>query len=155
MKKKKKIISSPARTKFKKLQKGRIECVEWKKTSTNLYYGIYGIKALKSCRIDCKQLEAARRIISRDLRKYEFLWIRVIPDISVTSKPKEVRMGKGKGSVDHWIARVKSGQTLFELTHMLPQRAYTLLMLAAKKLPTPCVFIFYGGKNLFYKKTWA
>jgi ribosomal protein L16/L10AE len=73
MRKKKKSINLPVRTKFKKLQKGHLQSVEWKKTSVNLYYGVYGIKVLKSCKIDSKQLEAARRIISRGLRKHEFL----------------------------------------------------------------------------------
>jgi large subunit ribosomal protein L16 len=147
--KKKNSITRPHKTKFKKVHKGKISFIEWKKTATNLYYGLYGLKVLKSCRIDIRQLEAARRLISRPLRKYEFLWIRVTPDIPVTAKPNEVRMGKGKGAVDYWIARIKAGQTLFELTCMLPKKAYIILMSAAKKLPVPCVFI--SSK----KKYWA
>jgi len=146
MKKKKQSIILPKLTKFKKLQKGRLKPIERKKTTTNLYYGVYGLKVLKSSRIPSKQLEAARRQISRALRKHEFLWIRVIPDIPITKKPNEIRMGKGKGAVDHWVARVKAGQTIFELTCMLPKKAYLLLLSAAKKLAVPCVFISHQSK---------
>jgi len=139
--KKKIIIIKPKRTKFKKLQKGYLKMVEWKKSATRLYYGIYGIKLLKPCRLNIKQLEATRRLISRHLTKYEFLWIRSATDIPVTSKPNEVRMGKGKGNIDYWVARFKAGHVLFELTSMLPKKAYSLLIAAAKKLPVPCVFI--------------
>jgi large subunit ribosomal protein L16 len=148
MKKKKKSIRIPTRTKFKKLQKGRLQSTERKKTATSLYYGLYGIKILKYSRIDSKQLEAARRLISRDLRKHELLWIRVLPDIPVTAKPNEIRMGKGKGAVKYWVARLKSGQTLFELSCMLPKKAYKLLMSAAKKLPVPCAFVFNRKKSI-------
>jgi len=146
MKKKKQSIILPKLTKFKKLQKGRLKPIERKKTTTSLYYGVYGLKVLKSSRIPSKQLEAARRQISRALRKHEFLWIRVIPDIPITKKPNEIRMGKGKGAVDHWVARVKAGQTIFELTCMLQKKAYILLLSAAKKLGVPCVFISHQNK---------
>jgi len=154
-KEKKKSIRIPIRTKFKKLQKGRLQAIERKKTATSLYYGIYGLKILKYSRIDSRQLEAARRLISRDLRKHEFLWIRVLPDIPVTAKPNEIRMGKGKGAVNYWIARLKSGQTLFELTCMLPKKAYKILMAAAKKLPVPCAFLYDKKKIISKKDVWA
>ena len=143
MKKKKKAITQPKRTKFKKLQKGHLKETEWKKSSTQLYYGVYGLKLLKPCRLDMKQLEAARRLISKHLTKYEYLWIRATTDIPVTAKPNEVRMGKGKGNIDYWVARLKAGHVLFELTAMLPKKAYSLLITAAKKLSVPCVFITY------------
>lgn len=146
MKKKKQNIILPKITKFKKLQKGHLQPIERKKTTTSLYYGVYGLKILKYSRLDSTQLEAARRQISRELRKHEFLWIRVIPDIPVTKKPNEIRMGKGKGAVDHWVARVKSGQTIFELTCMLPKKAHSLLLSAAKKLSVPCAFISHQKK---------
>ena len=141
MKKKKQKILLPKTTKFKKLQKGNLQSIERKKTTVNLYYGIYGLKVLKYSRLNSTQLEAARRQISRHLKKYEFLWIRIIPDIPVTKKPNEVRMGKGKGVVDHWVARVKAGQIVFELTSMLPKKAHTILLAAAKKLAVPCAII--------------
>ena len=153
MKRKKKMIIKPIRTKFKKLQKGFLKMMELKKSATLLYYGVYGIKLLKPCRLNIKQLEAARRLISRNLSKYEFLWIRGTTDIPVTAKPNEIRMGKGKGNIAYWVARFKSGHVLFELTSMLPKKAYTLLIAAAKKLPVPCVFITYR-KNIS-EKIWA
>jgi large subunit ribosomal protein L16 len=148
MKKKKKNILKPVRTKFKKLQKGCLKIIEWKKSATMLYYGVYGIKLLKPCRLNIKQLEAARRLISRHLTKYEFLWIRATTDIPVTAKPNEIRMGKGKGNVDYWVARFKAGHVLFELTSMLPKKAYSILIAAAKKLPVPCIFITYKKNSL-------
>ena len=146
IKKKKQSVKLPKLTKFKKLQKGRLKPIERRITTTGLYYGVYGLKVLKSSRIPSKQLEAARRQISRSLRRYEFLWIRIIPDIPVTKKPNEIRMGKGKGAVDHWVARVKAGHTIFELTCMMPKKAYLLLLSAAKKLVVPCVFISHHKK---------
>ena len=93
-------------------------------------------------RLNHIQLEAARRQVSRGLKKQELLWIRVVPDIPVTKKPNEVRMGKGKGSFDHWVARVKTGQIIFELTSLLPKKAHLLLKAAAKKLPVPCAIVW-------------
>jgi large subunit ribosomal protein L16 len=146
MKKKKRNIILPKITKFKKLQKGHLQPIEWKKTTSHVYYGIYGLKVLQYSRLKSTQLEAARRQISRGLRKQEFLWIRIIPDIPVTKKPNEIRMGKGKGAVDHWIGKVKAGQTIFELTCMLPKKAQTLLLSAAKKLAVPCAIILHQKK---------
>lgn len=137
----KKTILLPKITKFKKQQKGHLKQIERKKSASNLYYGIYGLKVLKYSRLDSRQLEAARKQISRNLKKQEKLWIRAVPDIPVTSKPKEIRMGKGKGAVDYWVIRVKSGQTLFELSYMLPKKAQIILLSAAKKLAVPCAFI--------------
>jgi large subunit ribosomal protein L16 len=146
MKKKRKNIILPKITKFKKLQKGHLHAIERKTTTTQLYYGIYGLKVLQANRLNSTQLEAARRQISRSLRRYEFLWIRVIPDIPVTKKPNEIRMGKGKGAVDYWVGKVKAGQTIFELTCMLPKKAQTLLLSAAKKLAVPCAIILHQEK---------
>ena len=141
-KKKNKNILLPKRTKFKRVKKGHLSSIERKLTATRLHYGTYGLKVLKASRLDSTQIEAARRQISRALGKYEFLWIRVIPDIPVTKKPQEIRMGKGKGAVDHWVTKVKAGQTIFELTQMLPQKAQIILLSAAKKLAVPCAIIF-------------
>ena len=92
---------SPKKTKFKKFRKSRIKNIETKKTAYTLYYGIYGLKVLKNCRFNAQQLEATRRMISRYIRKKEHLWIRAWPDLPVTAKPKEIRMGKGKGNVSY------------------------------------------------------
>ena len=144
--KKKQSIIIPKKTKFKKLQKGHLQPIERKNTTAHIYYGLYGLKILKYNRLDSIQLEAARRQISRELKKHEFLWIRVIPDISVTKKPNEIRMGKGKGTPDHWIIRAKAGQIIFELTCILPKKAQTLLLLAAKKLSVPCAVVLHLKK---------
>ena len=140
-KKKKKYLLLPKKTKFKKLHKGHLSSIERKGTATRLHYGLYGLKILKASRLESTQLEAARRQISRALGRHEFLWIRVIPDIPVTKKPQEIRMGKGKGAVDYWVARVRAGQTIFELTYMSSKKAYSLLLSAAKKLAVPCAII--------------
>jgi len=146
MKKKRQLTNSSQNSKFKKVQKGHLQPIERKKTTTNLYYGVYGLKVLQSNRLQSSQLEAAQRQIVRNLRKHEFLWVRVTPDISVTKKPNEIRMGKGKGAVDHWVARVKAGQTIFELTSMWPTKAHYLFLAAAKKLAVPCVIISHHKK---------
>ena len=142
----KKIISLPQKTKFKKQQKGHISHIERKKSATYLYYGVFGLKILKPSRLNRKQLEATRKQISRNLKKQEKLWIRALPDIPVTSKPKEIRMGKGKGAVEYWIIKVKAGQTLFELSSMGYKKAKTILLSAAKKLAVPCAFIAQNKK---------
>jgi len=138
MRKKKQNLVLPKKTKFKKLQKGYLQPIERKRSSTQPYHGIYGLKILMHSRLNNIQLEAARRQVSRGLKKQEFLWIRVIPDIVITKKPNEVRMGKGKGSFDHWVARVKAGQIIFEITSSLPKKAHLLLTAAAKK---NCLFL--------------
>jgi len=137
----KKIISLPQKIKFKKQQKGHISSIERKKSASYIYYGIFGLKVLKQSRLSRKQLEATRKQISRSLRKQEKLWIRALPDIPVTSKPKEIRMGKGKGAVDYWVIKIKAGQILFELSSVGYKKAKTLLLTAAKKLAVPCAFI--------------
>ena len=144
--KKKQSIVLPKKTKFKKLHKGHLPRLEKKATSSSVYYGLYGLKILTSARLESQQLEAARRQISRQLKKHEFLWIRAIPDIPVTKKPNEIRMGKGKGAVNHWVAWAKAGQTIFELTCFLSKKAQLLLMTAAKKLSVPCAILEHSKK---------
>ena len=142
----KKIIALPQNLKFKKQQKGHLKHFERKKSATYLYYGIFGLKLLKQCRLNRKQLEATRKQISRNLNKQEKLWIRALPDIPVTSKPKEIRMGKGKGAVAYWVIKVKAGQILFELSAMNSKKAKLILRAAAKKLSVPCAFVFNNKK---------
>lgn len=95
----KKLISPPKRTKFKKQQKGVLSPIEWSYTAANISFGVYGIQVLKSFRLNLKQLETTRRLISKHLRKSETVIFRVTPDIPVTKKPNEIRMGKGKGAL--------------------------------------------------------
>jgi large subunit ribosomal protein L16 len=103
----------PKRTKFRKQFKGRIHGTA--KGGTDLNFGGFGLKALEPNRVTAREIEAARRAITRFMKRQGRVWIRVFPDVPVTSKPTEVRMGKGKGSVDYWAARVKPGRIMFEI----------------------------------------
>ena len=124
---------SPKRTKFRKAHKGRIHGNS--KGGTSLNFGAYGLKAMAPERITARQIEAARRAITRHLRRTGRLWIRVFPDVPVSSKPAEVRMGKGKGSPEYWVARVKPGRIMFEIDGVPWDLAQQALTLAAAKLP--------------------
>ena len=104
---------SPKRTKFRKAHKGRIHGLA--KGGTQLNFGSYGLKAVTPERVTARQIEAARRAITRHLRRAGRVWIRIFPDVPVSSKPAEVRMGKGKGSPEFWVARVKPGRIMFEI----------------------------------------
>jgi len=123
----------PKRTKFRKQHKGRIHGEA--KGGTALAFGSYGLKAAQPERITARQIEAARRAMTRHMKRQGRIWIRVFPDVPVTSKPTEVRMGKGKGSVDFWAARVKPGRIMFELDGVADSVAREALRLAAMKLP--------------------
>ena len=124
---------SPKRTKFRKGHKGRIHGMA--KGGTSLNFGAYGLKATSPERITARQIEAARRAITRHLRRAGRLWIRVFPDVPVSSKPAEVRMGKGKGSPEYWVARVAPGRIMFELDGVSWEMAQEAFKLAAAKLP--------------------
>ena len=104
---------SPKRTKFRKAHKGRIHGLA--KGGTQLNFGSYGLKAVSPERVTARQIEAARRAITRHLRRTGRVWIRIFPDVPVSSKPAEVRMGKGKGTPEYWVARVKPGRIMFEI----------------------------------------
>ena len=134
----------PRRTKFRKVQKGRIKGVA--KGGTYLTFGAYGLKALQGERITARQIEAARRAITRHMKRAGKVWIRVFPDLPVTEKPTEVRMGKGKGSVEYWAARVKPGRILFEVDGVPREVAEEALRLAAAKLPIKCRFVARPGE---------
>lgn len=127
----------PKKTKFLKIQKGSIKTVDFKKTAKTLFNGFYALKVLKSCRLTVSQLEAARRKISRTIRKKEMLWLKVLPDTPITAKPNEIRMGKGKGTVSYWVFKLKAGKLLFELSNMPQIKAYYLLLMAKNLLPIP------------------
>ena len=129
----------PKRTKYRKQFKGRIHGVA--KGGTELAFGAYGLKALEPERITSRQIEAARRAITRHMKRAGRVWIRIFPDVPVTSKPTEVRMGKGKGSVDFWAARVKPGRIMFEIDGVPEDVAREALRLGAMKLPIKTRFI--------------
>ena len=130
---------SPKRTKFRKAHKGRIHGMS--KGGTTLNFGAYGLKATSAERITARQIEAARRAITRHLRRAGRLWIRVFPDVPVSSKPAEVRMGKGKGSPEFWVARVAPGRVMFELDGVSWELAQEAFKLAAAKLPLETKFV--------------
>lgn len=129
----------PKRTKFRKQFKGRIHGVS--KGGTNLNFGSYGLKAVEPERVTARQIEAARRAITRHMKRQGRVWIRIFPDLPVTSKPTEVRMGKGKGSVDYWAARVKPGRVVFEIDGVNEEVAREALRLGAAKLPVKTRFV--------------
>ena len=123
----------PKRTKFRKQFKGRIHGVA--KGGTNLDFGGFGLKAMEPNRVTAREIEAARRAITREMKRAGRVWIRVFPDLPVSKKPVEVRMGKGKGSVEFWAARVKPGRILFEIDGVPADVAKEALRLGAMKLP--------------------
>ncbi|MGY6709871.1 MAG: 50S ribosomal protein L16 [Rhizobiaceae bacterium] len=129
----------PKRTKFRKQFKGRIRGTA--KGGTDLNFGGYGLKSLEPNRVTAREIEAARRAITRFMKRQGRVWIRVFPDLPVTSKPTEVRMGKGKGSVDYWAARVKPGRVMFEIDGVSEEVAREALRLGAAKLSVKTRFV--------------
>jgi len=129
----------PKRTKFRKQFKGRIRGNA--KGGTELNFGAFGLKALEPERVTARQIEAARRAITRHMKRAGRVWIRIFPDVPVTAKPTEVRMGKGKGSVEYWAARVAPGRVMFELDGVSEDIAREALRLGAAKLPVKTRFI--------------
>ena len=123
----------PKRTKFRKAHKGRIHGNA--KGGTQLNFGAYGLKATSPSRVTARQIEAARRAITRHLRRTGRVWIRIFPDVPVSTKPAEVRMGKGKGNPEFWVARVKPGRVMFEIDGVNGDLATEALKLASAKLP--------------------
>jgi large subunit ribosomal protein L16 len=130
---------SPKRTKFRKLHKGRIHGEA--KGGSTLNFGQYGLKATEPERVTARQIEAARRAMTRHMKRQGRVWIRIFPDVPVTQKPTEVRMGKGKGSVEYWAAKVKPGRVMFEIDGVSEPVAKEALRLAAMKLPVKCRFV--------------
>jgi large subunit ribosomal protein L16 len=124
---------SPKRTKYRKAHKGRIHGTA--KGGTTLAFGAFGLKAVEPERITARQIEAARRAITRHMKRVGKVWIRVFPDVPVSRKPAEVRMGSGKGSPEYWVARIHPGRILFELDGVSKQVAQEAFTLAAAKLP--------------------
>ena len=122
----------PKRSKYRKAHKGRIHGNA--KGGTNLNFGTFGLKAQEPGRVTARQIEAARRAITRHIKRAGRVWIRVFPDVPVSTKPAEVRMGKGKGSPEFWICRVKPGRIMFELDGVSPAIAREALQRGAAKL---------------------
>lgn len=123
----------PKKTKFRKMHKGRIKGAA--KGGTELNFGSHGLKAMEPERITARQIEATRRAITRAMKRQGRVWIRIFPDVPVSKKPTEVRMGKGKGSVEYWAAKVKPGRVMFELDGVPDDVAREALTLGAAKLP--------------------
>ena len=123
----------PKRSKFRKAHKGRIHGMA--KGGSQLNFGAYGLKAIAPARVTARQIEAARRAITRHLRRSGRVWIRIFPDVPVSTKPAEVRMGKGKGNPEYWVARVKPGRIMFEIDGVQASQAVDALKLASAKLP--------------------
>ena len=130
---------SPKRTKYRKAHKGRIHGAA--KGGFRLSYGAFGLKALQPERITARQIEAARRALTRHMKRVGRVWIRVFPDLPVSKKPAEVRMGSGKGALDHWAAVVRPGKILFEMEGVTPEIAQEAMRLAANKLPLKTRFV--------------
>ena len=130
---------SPKRTKFRKAHKGRIHGLA--KGGASLNFGAYGLKALTPARVTARQIEAARRTITRHMKRQGRVWIRIFPDIPVSTKPAEVRQGKGKGTPEYWVARVKPGRVMFELDGVPESVARRAFELASAKLPNRTRFV--------------
>ena len=135
----------PTRTKFRKAHKGRIHGNASRCNAMN--YGSFGLKALTPARITSRQIESARRCISRHLKRSGKVWIRIFPDVPVSKKPTEVRMGKGKGTPEYWAARVKPGRVMFEIDGVPSDIAYTALNLGSSKLPLQTKVITRPGEG--------
>jgi len=136
---------SPKRTKFRKAHKGRIHGNA--KGGTDLNFGAYGLKALEPERVTARQIEAARRAMTRHMKRAGKVWIRIFPDVPVSQKPAEVRQGKGKGNPEFWAARVKPGRIMFELDGVPLEIAKRAFELAAAKLPIRTKFITRMGEE--------
>ena len=137
-------MMSPKRTKYRKAHKGRIHGLA--KSGTSLNFGAFGLKALEPERITAREIEAARRAITRSMKRAGRVWIRMFPDVPVSQKPAEVRMGSGKGSPEFWVCRVKPGRIMFEIDGVAPELARQALTLGAAKLPIRTKFVTRLGE---------
>lgn len=128
----------PKNTKFRKMQKGRNRGLS---TSINIKFGIFGLKATSRGRLSARQIESARRSISRAIKRQGKIWIRVFPDKPITEKPLEVRMGKGKGNVEYWVALIQPGKIIYEIDGTSEEIAREAFRLASAKLPIKTTFV--------------
>ena len=129
----------PKKTKFRKAHKGRIKGTS--KGGTNLDFGQFGLKAMEPDRVTARQIEAARRALTRHMKRAGRVWIRIFPDVPVSKKPLEVRMGSGKGAPEYWVTRIKPGRIIFEIDGVSIVLAKEALGLAAAKLPIKTRFV--------------
>ena len=129
----------PKRTKYRKMQKGRVRGLAQR--GSTIAYGSFGIKTLEVGFITSRQIEASRIAINRYMKREGQVWIRIFPDKPITSKPAEVRMGKGKGAPSHWVAPVRPGRVMFEVDGVPMETAMEALHLGAQKLPVKCKFV--------------
>lgn len=129
----------PKRTKYRKQQKGRNRGIAWK--GSDISFGSFALKSLELGRLTSRQIESARIAMTRHMKREGVVWIRIFPDKPVTRKPQEVRMGKGKGAHDHWVALIQPGRIMFELDGVSAQVAKEALALAAQKLPVKTVTV--------------
>ena len=130
---------SPKRTKYRKAHKGRIRGKA--RSATTLAFGEYGLKAMEPDRITAREIEAARRAITRHMKRSGRVWIRIFPDVPISTKPAEVRMGKGKGTPEYWACREKPGRIMFEIDGVPQELAREALTLGAAKLPIRTKFV--------------
>ena len=135
----------PKRTKYRKAHKGRVHGLA--KGGTTLNFGAYGLKAVEPGRITARQIEAARRAMTRHIKRIGRVWIRIFPDVPVSTKPAEVRMGSGKGTPEFWICRIKPGRVMFEIDGVPKALAAEAFALAAAKLPINTRFIQRLGEG--------
>ena len=126
-------MMQPKKTKFRKAHKGRIHGTAT--SAATLSFGQYGLKAMEPDRVTERQIESARRALTRHMKRAGRVWIRVFPDVPVSKKPAEVRMGSGKGTPEYWVVRIKPGRVMFEIDGVPVQTAKVALALAAAKLP--------------------
>jgi len=129
----------PKRTKFRKQQRGRLKGKSYR--ANRLAFGDFGIQALEPAYVTTNQIEAARVAITRTMKRGGKVWIRIFPDVPVSKKPAEVRMGKGKGTIEYWACRVHPGRIMFEIDGVNIEEARRALMLGAAKLPIKCKFV--------------
>lgn len=129
----------PKRTKYRKVQKGRNRGLALR--GNKVSYGQYGLKAKSRGRITARQIEAARRALTRFIKRAGQVWIRIFPDKPITKKPLEVRMGKGKGNVEYWVAQIQPGRMLFEIEGVDREVAEEAFRLASRKLPVDTMFV--------------
>lgn len=133
------MLLQPKKIKYKKTRKGTLPKLEYK--SNKLKFGLFGLKAVESGCISARQIEAARQAINRKIKRNGRVWVRIFPNLPITSKPIEVRMGKGKGAVSHWVSRVGGGTMLFEIEGISEKLAKSALYTGAAKLPIKTLII--------------
>ena len=129
----------PKKTKYRKQQKGKLR--GFATSGAKVSFGEYGLKAITRGRVTARQIEAARRAMTRHIKRGGKVWIRIVPDVPITKKPVEVRMGKGKGNVEYWVAKITPGKVLYEMEGVTEEVAREAFRLAAAKLPVITTFI--------------